>query len=708
MNKDFATDDALPADHEQAVERVDYGFGLKRRAFVQILGAGLLVAVSAPAVAQRRGGGGTRRIAARIHLGKDGIITVMTGKVEGGQGARAELSQAAAEELRVPLSQIQLVMADTGLVPDDGITAGSGSTPRTVPAVRQGAAAARDLLLDYACKRWNVERNAVRLNNGKVTDTAGQRALTYADFAASDDAGKALEQPIPSDVTLTPVKEWQVFGNPASRPNGRDIVTGAHKYPSDITRPGMLYSRILRAPSYGAKLTSVDLGPAKAMKDVVAVQDGQFVGVAAPTAFLAEQARAAIAKTAKWDLSPHPASKDLFNYLKQHVHDYPSASPFADELATAKHALRQSYHIAYVQHAPLEPRAAVAEWTDGKLTVWTGTQNPFGYRSDLIRAFHLSEDHVRVIVPDFGGGFGGKHTGEVAEEAARLAQAAGKPVSLRWTREEEFTWAYFRPAALIEAEASLDDKGTLTSWHFININSGGSGVDTPYRSGKTRCQFLRSETPLRQGSYRVLAAAANNFARESFMDELAAAAGTDPLDFRLAHLENPRLRAVLETAASRFNWKERASKKSPNTGVGLACGTEKGSYVAACVEVGISQGNITVRRVCEVFECGAILNPDNLLSQVQGAIIMGLGPALREDMRFENGEMLNASFRKYHVPRFQDVPELDIHLLNRPDLSSAGAGETPIVAIAPAIANAVFHATGVRVRRMPITLPNTS
>ena len=369
--------------------------------------------------------------------------------------------------------------------------------------------------------------------------------------------------------------------------------------------------------------------------------------------------------------------------------------------------LRQSYHVAYVQHAPLETRAAVAEWTDGKLTVWTGTQNPFGYRSDLMGTFHLSEDRVRVVVPDFGGGFGGKHTAEAAVEAARLAQAAGKPVSLRWTREEEFTWAYFRPAALIETEASLDEKGALTSWHFININSGGSGLDTPYRSGNARCQFLRSDTPLRQGSYRVLAATANNFARESFMDELAAAAGADPLDFRLAHLENPRLRAVLETAAARFNWKERAARKTPQTGVGLACGTEKGSYVAACVEIGIDQGKISVRHVCEVFECGAILNPDNLLSQVQGAIIMGLGPALREEMRFENGEMLNASFRKYQVPRFDDVPEMDIHLLNRPDLASAGAGETPIIVIAPAIANAVFHATGVPVRTMPISVPKT-
>jgi isoquinoline 1-oxidoreductase len=627
----------------------------------------------------------------------------MTGKVEAGQGTRAELSQAAAEELRVPLSQIQLVMADTSLVPDDGITAGSGSTPRTVPAVRQGAAAARDLLIEFACKSWGVDRGAVRVQNGKATDSAGQRALTYADLAASEDGSKALQQPISSDVTLTPVKEWKVLGSPAPRPNGRDIVTGAHKYPSDITRDGLLYGKVLRAPAYGARLTSIDLGPARAMKDVVAVQDGQFVGVAAPTAFLAEQARAAVAKTAQWERSPHPSSKSLFDYLKQHAQDYPSASPFADELAQAAHVLRQSYHVAYVQHAPLEPRAAVAEWADGKLTVWAGTQNPFGYRSDLMRVFHLSDNQVRVIVPDLGGGFGGKHTAEAAEEAARLAQAAGKPVSLRWTREEEFTWAYFRPAALIEAEASLDAKGALTSWHFLNINSGGSAVETPYRAGKTRCRFLRSEAPLRQGSYRVLAATANNFARECFMDELAVAAGADPLDFRLAHLDNARLRAVLETAAARFKWKER--KKSPDTGVGLACGTEKGSYVAACVEVGISQGIIAVRRVCQVFECGAIVNPANLLAQVQGAVIMGLGPALREEMSFENGEMLNASFRKYHVPRFQDVPELDVHLLNRPGLPSAGAGETPIMVIAPAIVNAVFHATGVAVRAMPIRLP---
>ncbi len=696
---------------EEPLAPVGYDFGLKRRAFVQLLGAGLLLAVSAaPALAQRRGarggGGGASNIAARVHLGKDGTITVMTGKVEAGQGARAELSEAAAEELRVPVSRIQLIMADTSLVPDDGITAGSGSTPRTVPAVRHGAAAAREVLIDFAARRWGAERSTVHVQDGKATRSSSQETLSYADLAADADAAKALDKAVPSDVALTPVAEWKVLGQPTPRPSAREIVTGAHQYPSDISRPGMLYGKVLRPPSYGAKLSSIDLAPAQAMKDAVAVRDDQFVGVAAPTTFLAEKALDAVAKTAKWETAAHPSSKELFDYLKQHVPDGMPQNPFADELAQAKKTLRQTYQVAYVQHAPLEPRAAVAEWLEGKLTVWTGTQNPFGCRSELARAFHLGEDQVRVIVPDFGSGFGGKHTGEAGIEAARLAKAAGRPVSLRWTRREEFTWAYFRPAAVIQIEAGLDDKSKLTCWHFININAGGSGIETPYRAGKHQSQSVRSDAPLRQGSYRCLAATANHFARESFMDELAAAAGVDPLEFRLAHLDNPRLRAVLETAAQRFGWQERIRKKNSKVGIGLACGTEKGSYVAACAEVEIDPTgkNLAVRRVCQVFDCGAILNPANLLSQVQGAIIMGLGPALREEINFENGEVLNPSFRRYQVPRFADLPELDIHLLNRPDLDSAGAGEAPIIAIAPAIGNAVFQATGQRLRSMPMRL----
>ena len=727
MTHELETAESVELAYEQAVERVHFNFGFKRRSFMQLLGAGLLIAASAPALAQQRGGGrrggggfggsGAKSIGARIHLGKDGSITVLVGKVEAGQGARAGLTQAAAEELRVPASAVQLVMADTGAVPDDGITAGSGSTPRTMPAVRQGAAAARQLLIDFAAKKWNVDAKDCEVRDGKAFFPALKQTISYAELAKDDEAMKAFDQPIPAGVTVTPVKEWKVLGTPAPRPNGRDIVTGAHKFPSDISRPGMLYGKILRAPSYGARLTSIDLEPAKSMKDVVAIREEQFVGVAAPTAFQAEQALTAISKTAKWEPAPHPSSKELYDYLKKHAEV--SKNSYAEELASAKQTLRLTYNVAYVQHSPLEPRAAVAEWSDGKLTVWAGTQNPFGHRGELARALHIADDKVRVIVPDFGAGFGGKHSGETSVEAARLAQAAGKPVSLRWTREEEFTWAYFRPAGVIEAEASLNDNGKLTSWHFININSGPSAVDTPYRieNDKHTSRTVQSSPPLRHGSYRGLAATANNFARECFMDELAAAVGVDPLEFRLAHLGSGedkgspryRLRAVLEAAAERFNWIERVKRKSPNIGVGLSCGTEKGSYVAACAEVEIDRANnqILVRRVTQSYECGAIVNPDNLLKQVQGALIMGLGPALREEMRFENGEILNASFGKYKVPRFEDVPELDIHLLDRPDLASAGAGETPIIAIAPAIANAVFHATGQRCRSMPIVLPES-
>jgi isoquinoline 1-oxidoreductase len=701
----------VESEVDETIESVGYDFGLNRRSFVQFLGAGLLLVVSAaPSVAQRSrgrgGGGGPRKIAARVHLGKDGTITVLTGKVEAGQGARAELTLAAAEELRVAPETVQLVMADTSLVPDDGITAGSRSTPSTVPAIRQGTAAARELLVQFAAKQWNAEASTIEVREGKARSAAGNQTLAYADLARSEDGVKMLEQTIPPDVTLTPVKEWKVLGRPTARPNGRDIVTGAHQYPSDISRPGMLHGAILRPPAYGATLTSLDATAAKALKDVVVVHDGQFAGVAAPTAFVAQQALSALKTGAQWQRAPHPSSKELFGYLKQHARE-PVSNPFAEEASRAKQVVRASYQVAYAQHAPLEPRAAVAEWADGKLTVWLGTQNPFGARGELARAFHLAEDQVRVVVPDFGSGFGGKHTAEAAIEAARLAQAAERPVSLRWTRAEEFTWAYFRPAAAIEVEASLDEQGSITSWHYVNINSGGAALDTPYRIEKHRSRFVGSDAPLRQGSYRALAATANNFARESFMDELATAAHADPLDFRLAHMGNERLKAVLEMAADRFGWRECVKNKRSDIGVGLACGTEKGSYVAACAEIEVdrSQRKIIVRRVCEAFECGAILNPQNLHSQVQGAILMGLGPALREEMRFENGEMLNASFGGYLVPRFADVPKLDIHLLNRPDLESVGAGETPIIAIAPAINNALFHATGVRVRVMPIRLP---
>ena len=648
-------------------------------------------------------------LSARFHCADDGAITVFSGQVEGGQGARCELAQAAAEELRVPLGRIKMVLGDTGLCPNDGTTAGSGTTPRTVPAVRQAAAALYKLLSERAAEKWAVEPDTVDASEGKITHQASGRVLTFVEVAKDEEFAKRLGQPA-AGVSLTPVANWKTLGTDQAAPTARDKVLGRHEYPSDTKRPDMLYGKVLRSPKYRAKLLSVDLAPAKAIEGIVAVQDGDFVGVVGPTAFAAKQAIDEVAKMAKWGDVEMPSGDELSKYLREHAEGGVPTNPFAEDVAKAAKSSRATYTIPYVQHAPLEPRTAVAEWADGKLTVWTATQNPFGVRNELVQAFRLADDAVRVIVPDFGSGYGGKHTGESAIEAARLAQAAKKPVMLRWTREEEFTWAYFRPAAVIDLEASIDDAGRLATWWHVNINAGGKSIESPYIVARKRSQSVGSRPPLRHGSYRALASTGNTFARESFMDELAAEAKVDPLEFRLAHLDESRLRSVLEDAAKRFDWKERVKQLQPGRGIGLACSTDKGSFVACCAEVEVDEASkaIRVTHVCQSFDCGPVLNPENLSNQMEGAIIMGLGPALREETKFADGAITNASFRQYRVPRFKDVPTIEVHAMNRTDVEPAGAGETPIIGIAPAIGNAVFAATGVRLRSMPLKFPHVA
>ncbi|MBI5083004.1 MAG: xanthine dehydrogenase family protein molybdopterin-binding subunit [Acidobacteria bacterium] len=634
-----------------------YHFEVDRREFFCALGAGVLITcLSSDAVAQTTSPqtANPRTIDARIHVADDGTVTVFSGKVEEGQGARTELAMAAAEELGVPLERVRVQLADTSLTPDDGLTAGSRTTPGTIPAVRQAAAVARGYL------------------------DAERKAKTGAPVKA------------PAD--------WRLLGTGKWRTDARDIVTGAHKYPSDVAREGMLYGCVLRPPAYGATLESVDLDAARKLAGVVAVKDGDFAGCAARTSYAARKAVEALAAGARWQTAPRSSSATLFSDLREKARE--KVAP----LAGSTHAA--TFHTAYVQHAPMEPRAAVAEWQDGKLTVWTGTSNPFSVRDALVQAFHITKDKVRVIVPDFGGGCGGKHTGEAAIEAARLAKEAGKPVKVHWTRAEEFMWAYFRPAALIDASAVLNRDGVLEAWQFTNYNSGGAALQTPYRIARKQEKYVACDAPLRQGSYRALASTANNFAREAFMDELAAAAGRDPLDFRMAHLDNERIRAVLTAATERFGWaRRRKEKRAPNRGIGVACGMEKNSVVAACVEIEVDPRTLTPRllEIVEAFECGAILNPANTRSQVEGCILMGLGAALREEIQFENGRLTNGRFSAYKVTRLHDVPpKMEILLLDRRNQPSAGAGETPILAVGPAMANAMFEVTGKRVRSMPL------
>jgi isoquinoline 1-oxidoreductase len=370
--------------------------------------------------------------------------------------------------------------------------------------------------------------------------------------------------------------------------------------------------------------------------------------------------------------------------------------------------------VAYIAHVPLEPRAAVAEWNQGRLTVWTGTQRPWGVKGELAEAFKIPEDRVRVIVPDTGSAYGGKHTGEAAIEAARLAKAANRPVKLIWSREEEFTWAYFRPAGVIDIRSGVTKDGAITAWQFDNYNSGPSGIETPYDIANHASQFHPTDAPLRQGSYRGLAATANHFARESHMDDLAAAVGMDTLEFRLKNLKNERLRAVLQAAAAKFGWATKV-KPAADRGFGLACGVEKGGYVATCAEISIVPSEflgaevtpgpprVRIDRVVTAFECGAVVNPEHLKNQIDGSVMMAIGGALFEAVEFENGRILNPHLANYRVPRFSDLPLIETVLVDRKDLPSAGAGETPIVGLAPAVGNAIFQATGTRIRSLPMT-----
>jgi isoquinoline 1-oxidoreductase len=533
------------------------------------------------------------------------------------------------------------------------------------------------MLLDLAAEQWKADRSALSIAGGKVT--SGSRSAGFGELTR----GQKLTRTISTAAAVTPTFEWKVMGAPVPKLDGRAFVTGKHRYATDLKLPGMLYGKVLRPPAYGATLVSVDIRAAQALPGVKVVRDGEFTGVAAPDSDLAEKGLAAL--RAEWKTIPQPSSRDLFRDLRNTA----AASNLPQPQAI--------YTVAYIAHVPLEPRAAVAEWKDGKLTVWTGTQRPFGVRSELASAFNLGEDRVRVIMPDTGSGYGGKHTGEAALDAARLAKAAGAPVKVVWTREEEFTWAYLRPAGVIEISAAAAEDGAITSWEFHNFNSGSSAIRSPYHVPGQRSEYHQSKSPLRQGSYRGLAATANHFARECYMDELAHSLKMDPLEFRLKNARDERLRAVIDAAAGRFGWKAR--KK----GSGIAAGFEKGGYVATCAEVRVEpSGQVRVVRLVTAFECGAVVNPDHLRNQIEGGVLMGIGGALFEQVGFENGKLLNGRLSRYRVPRFTDLPVIETVLVNRKDLPSAGAGETPIVGVAPAIGNAIFDATGKRIRSMPL------
>ncbi|HEX6878937.1 MAG TPA: molybdopterin cofactor-binding domain-containing protein [Terriglobales bacterium] len=699
--------DLLREIRQQVIDGHLHWFDLDRRAFLQLLGGGILVCVAVSRAAGQESGRGSRGhdlptdLASWIHIAQDGQITAFTGKVEMGQNIRTSLAQQVAQELHVPLASVTMLMGDTDRVPWDAGTFGSRTTPTMAPQLRSAAATALQTLVQLAAKKWSIESTGLVAANGKITDPNSKRELTYGALTH----GQNLVQTVAAAPAAAPTPEFDFVGKPVTKLNARDIVTGKHQYPADITRPGMLHGKVLRPTAFKAKLSSIDTSGMQKFPKATLVRDGDFIGVVAPTLSLAERALESI--KAEWKTPSQPSNQNLFDYLMKNLDSTQMSSEHEvgdvdKAMPAAEVRLAHNYTVQYIAHAPLEPRAAVAEWNGDKLTVWTGSQRPFAVRDELADVFRLDPSQVRVLIPDTGSGYGGKHTGDAAIEAARLAKAAGKPVRVVWTREEEFTWAYFRPAGIIEVKSGVQRDGKLVAWEFHNYNSGPAAIKTPYNIPNQRIQYHPANSPLRQGSYRGLAATANHFARESHMDEIAHQLEMDPLEFRLKNVSDERLRAVFVAAADRFRWGK--EKSSPTRAFGIAGGIEKNGYVATCAEIvyDTPTKRFGVTRIVEAFDCGSVVNPDGLENQISGSIVQGLGGALFEQIRFADGEILNAHFADYRVPRFADLPAIEVVLVNRKDLPSAGAGETPIVGLAPAIANALFAATGIRQRNMPL------
>lgn len=678
---------------------------LSRRNFFKYMGSGVATCLVASdlfasgvlgKLAEEREPNAEDTLAAWIHIGENGKVTVFTGKVEVGQNIRTSLAQIVAEELFVPVDRIEMVMGDTQLTMYDRGTYGSLTTPQMGPILRKAAASVRELMKELALKEWGLGQTTLTIEQGQIHHPTNGKKTSYFELAK----GQKLLQKLREDVPVVAPSQWKVVGTSVPKVNAKDLITGRHKYVSDMKIPGMVYGRVLRPPAIGATLAIADLSKAKSVPGVEVVQDGDFIGVTAPSTQIANVALAMI--DARWERKTQPSRDELFQHLKQTggAKEANRQAELAFDASTKR--IDQTFSLDYIAHVPLEPRAGLALWEGDQLTVWTGTQRPFGVQEELEQAFKIPKDNVRVIMPDTGSGYGGKHTGEAGVEAARLAKAVGKPVKVCWTREEEFKWAYSRPAGVMEVKCSLDNNGQINSWQFHNYNSGTAGIETPYRTGVKHSKFIGAQTPLRQGSYRALASTANVFSIESTMDDLALLQGVDPLAFRLQHLEDERLVAVLKATAKEFGWTQ--SRNEKNKGYGLACGSVKEGYVATCAEVEVhpTTQEVRVNRIVAGFECGAIVNPAHLKGQVVGCVLQGLGGALFEAVDFQDGEILNASLSMYRVPRFKDVPQLEVVLLDRKDLPSSGAGEAPIVAVAPAIRNAILNATGVKLYHLPM------
>lgn len=689
--------------------------GIARRDFLKKLGGGIFfflapwpsINLSAlPAQQARRSL--PKDYNAFLQVAEDGTVSLFTGKIEMGQGVITSLPQMMADELNVPLEKIKITMGDTDLCPWDGGTWGSQTTQTFGPAMRAASAEARGVMVDMAAKQLGVPASQLEVKEGVISDTKNPKnSVSYGQLAKGKRIEKFLDvKPSPEDFT-----KFTYMGKPYKHSDAVQKVTGSAKYAGDMKFPGMVYARILRPPSHGAKLTSVDYAPAEKVAGTKVIRDGDFVAVLNESRDGVDEAIAKI--KAEYSFNEMPVNdKTIYDWFLK-ANSRQNVARTSGDLEAGRQAsekiFESEFRFPYLAHSPIETHTAVAKFEGDKVTCWAATQTPFPLQEGIARELSLPLEKVRVITPFVGGGFGGKAAHQQGIEAARLARLSGKPVMVLWTRDEEFFYDTFHSASVIKVRSGIDKEGLIKLWDYNIYYAGTRGSETIYDVPNVKATNYSQQSeapsvhPFATGPWRGPNAQDNTFAREVQIDIMANAAGIDPLEFRLRNLKDEKMIACLKSVAQKFGY---TPAKSPSgRGIGIAVGTDAGTWVAHMAEVKVDKntGKVQVVRIACSQDMGLCVNPQGATIQMEGCLTMGLGYTFAEEVHFEGGNITDRGFDSYTIPRFSWVPKIQTEILDRKDKAPKGGGEPAIVAVGAVVANAIYDATGARLFRFPMT-----
>lgn len=686
-----------------------------------------------------------RTLATWLSINKDGTVDMRPGKIEIGQGILSALRQIVAEELDVNLERVRVTTADTARSPNEGTTSGSRSIEESGMAFRYAAAEARELLLQRAGVRLNVSIEQLSVSDGTISSRGGG-SVTYWDI--TDDAllqREATAGASPKSHTL-----HKVVGGSAKRDDIPRKVSGVPSYVQDLEPAGMLHGRVSRPPSPGAQLVSVDLDAVRALPGVVAVvRDGRYLGVIAEREEQAIRAQRRLARAAQWKETAAFPEYDPRFLLKMPAKSEvisEKAQPDGDSGgAPAGRTLEAEFTRHFLAHAALAPSCALAVCSNGKYTVWSHTQGIYPLRAEMAPMLGVPEADIVIHHAESAGCYGHNGADDVAVDAALLARAVpGRPVRVQWMREEEFMWEPFSSAMVVRTRATLGADGSVASWNFDIWSHGHSSrpgrgpgsnllsswyLEKPltraqtanpplpgggsHRNGIPIYEFasqrisnhLVPDPPIRTSSFRGLGSQTNVFAIESFMDELAQAAGADPVEFRLRHLKDPRACEVIQKVAAMAKWKPGAAKSGDGTrgyGIGFARYKNAAAYVAVIAEVELAE-NVRVPRMWCAFDVGQAIHTDGVINQMEGGLIQAVSLTLKEAVKYDRERVTQQSWDDYPILTFAEAPEVEVALINRPELPPVGAGEGTQGPVSAAIGNAIYNAAGVRLRDLPFT-----